>query len=308
MPAVRPFLAMLLNAYEQGGESAPLVVVMSPSDEGVPVLGELTPLPVNARRLKTARVTVDEDPTEPNRKRHPLSSSDEPRLARNAIALYRDLPRLTSTTAGEGTDPEVSAIVKGEAKDAEAKDTEEEPSLTEVRDSLLPVVVGVSASIPNARAVVEALSERSRTDDARPIPSEFSRDDVDATDLPTWRVPAHTVILDEGMLARLARADSDESRDEHDEHEEHDELDATDPLLRVSFSSDGSSERDGLDEGDGQETARSLFRAAVNALSSGDRGRARELVFLATMHDPKDGLLACALSTLGGPPIDVVAD
>jgi len=300
MPAVRPFLAMLLNAYEQGGESAPLVVVMSPSDEGVPVLGELTPMPVSARRLKTARVTVDEDPTEPNRKRHPLSSSDEPRLARNAIALYRDLPRLTSTTAGEGTDPDVSAIVKGDAKD-----TEEEPSLTEVRDSLLPVVVGVSASIPSARAVAEPQPERRTPVDARPIPSEFSRDDVDATDLPTWRVPAHTVILDEGMLKKLARGESDESRVEHDEA---DALDATDPLLRISFSSDGSSERDALDEEDGTETARSLFRAAVNALSSGDRARARELVFLATMHDPKDGLLACALSTLGGPPIDVVAD
>lgn len=295
MPAAKPFLAMLLNAYEQGGESAPLVVVMSPSGEGVPVVGELTPMPVAARRLKTARVTVDDDPTEPNRKRHPLSSSDEPRLARNAIALYRDLPRLTSTTAGEGTDPELSAIVKGEIVD-----TEEEPSLTEVRDSLLPLVVGVSASIPGARAVTEKpQAGRPRSHEAADVPSEFSRDDVDATDLPTWRVPAHTVILDERMLAKLARA---EPKPPLPEDLDHDAIDATDPLLRVSFSSDEDV------RAEGQETARSLFRAAVNALSSGDRARARDLVFLATMHDPKDGLLACALSTLGGPPVDVVAD
>jgi hypothetical protein len=322
MPTQRPFLAMLLHAYEAGGEHAPLVVVMSPSDEDLPVLPELRAVektgvdlhPSRARRAARLRAKApvrDDDPTEPRRLRHPLSSSDERPRARNAVALYVDEPRRLNTPS-EHTATGLRCL----APLSETADTDEDLSLTDVRASVLPVVVGVSTSKADGSVVVASSDDGARG---------LTKADLDGCDLPTWRLPTGTVVLDDALLrvlacevpaiaARLRLADG-----AHD---------VTDPLLRVVFTSEEPSEGvaarpseirssplaeplaepidDAAAEGfaEGPAIARTLFRAAVDALASAERERARALIFLATLHDPHDALLACALSTLGGAPVE----
>jgi hypothetical protein len=305
MPTPRPFLAMLLNAYEQGGEHVPLVVVLSPSDDDHPVLVEQS----SAHLTHPKRAVRDDDPTEPNRHRHPLSSSDEPRRAKNAIALYVDGPRNVHSLREH-----TGAGLRFLAPRSDTFDTDEDLSLTDVRASVLPVVVGVSASIEaggpepaddpvDASSSVDVLAS-----------SHLALADVD---LPTWRLPTGTVVLDDALLRVLSR-EVPRSAPQHVRHQESLTWneDVTDPLLCLTFSSDedlaplGEIRASPLahDDADAVEIARSLFRSAVAALATGERMHAKNLLRLATLHDPRDALLACALSTLEGATVRVVDD